>query len=58
MPSTMRISLLLIAAILGSMLMLGCGSVNNRNASQRNAARLNPKDPMMTSKYLNRRSGH
>jgi hypothetical protein len=57
MPPTMRISLLLIAVMLGSMLLVGCGSVNDRNARQRNAARLNPHDPMMTSKYLKSRSG-
>jgi hypothetical protein len=52
----MRVSLLLIAVIFCSMF-VGCGSVNNRNSSQRNAARLNPHDPMMTTRYMQRRSG-
>jgi len=52
----MRITLLLTAVVFCSML-VGCGSVNNRSASQRNAARINPHDPMMTSRYLNSRSG-
>ena len=49
----MRIPLLLIAAILGSML-LGCGSVNNKH---RTPTRMNPRDPMMTSEYLKHRNG-
>jgi len=53
----MRISLLMIAVFFGSMLM-GCGSVNSPSSSQRNAARLNPHDPMMTTRYLNTRTGH
>jgi len=57
MLRTMRISLLLIAVLFSSML-LGCGSVNSPSASQRNAARINPHDPMMTSHYLNSRAGH
>jgi len=51
----MRISLLLIAAMLGSML-LGCGSVNNHQATQTRT--MNPHDPMMTTRYLNSRMQH
>ncbi len=52
MPLTMRISLLLIVAIFGSML-LGCGSVNNHQASQPRT--INRHDPMMNTHYLNSR---
>jgi uncharacterized protein YceK len=57
MPTTMRVSLLLIAVLFSSLL-AGCGSVNSPNTPQRNAARINPHDPMMTSHYLNARNGH
>ena len=57
MPPTMRIPLLMIAVLFGPMLM-GCGSVNSPSSAQRNAARLNPHDPMMTTRYLNTRTGH
>jgi hypothetical protein len=53
MPATMRVSLLLIAAIFCSML-LGCGSVNDKH---RMRTGLNPHDPMMTSRYLTNRAG-
>jgi len=53
----MRVSLLLIAVLFSSVLM-GCGSVNSPNTQQRNAARINPHDPMMTTRYLNARNGH
>jgi hypothetical protein len=49
----MRVSLLLIVAVLGTML-VGCGSVNDKH---RTRAGLNPHDPMMTSRYLQNRSG-
>ena len=51
----MRISHLLIAVIFCSMF-LGCGSVNNRQSSAKKAARINPHDPMMTTRYLNSRT--
>jgi hypothetical protein len=50
----MRISLLLIAAVLFVPL-AGCGSVNQNRSPQQKAARLNPKDPLMTSRYLKQR---
>jgi hypothetical protein len=42
-----------MVAILGAML-LGCGSVNDKH---RTPSRMNPHDPMMTSRYLKDRSG-
>ena len=53
MPGTMRISLLLIVAIFGVML-VGCGSINDKH---RTPARINRQDPMMGSRYLQTRSG-
>ena len=35
-------------------MLLGCGSVNDKH---RTRAPLNPHDPMMTSRYLQNRSG-
>jgi uncharacterized protein YceK len=49
---TMRITLLLTAVVLGSML-LGCGSVNNHQASQPKS--INRSDPLMNTHYLNSR---
>ncbi|HEV8606332.1 MAG TPA: hypothetical protein VGQ99_13250 [Tepidisphaeraceae bacterium] len=51
----MRISLLLAAAVLCSM-MLGCGSLNKNQTPQQKAARINPHDPMMTTRYLTNRT--
>jgi len=49
----MRTSLLLIVAMFATML-LGCGSVNDKH---RTPARLDRHDPMMTSRYMQKRSG-
>ncbi len=53
MALTMRISLLLMAAVVCSML-AGCGSVNGPQAAQKRT--LNRTDPLMNTHYLSSRA--